>query len=61
MPVMIGVAGEAKVEAIFHPYQSLHRIDRGRVHANLSVPVHRHKSEGGVDGLVDNREIQTIG
>src|SRR3546814_3550535 len=32
--VVVGVAGKSDVEAILHPDQSLHRMRRGRVHAD---------------------------
>ena len=30
------------------------------VHANLTIPIHRHETEGGINGLVDDREVQPI-
>ena len=60
VPVMIGVAGEGKVKAVLHPDQSLHRIDRGRVHPYLTVPIHGHETKGRIDSLVDNREVQPV-
>jgi hypothetical protein len=47
MPVMVGVAGEREIKLILHANQSLHRIRRRRVHANLAVPIHRHETESG--------------
>ena len=60
VPVMVGVAGEGDVKAILHADQSLHRIGRGWVHADLAVPIHRHETEGRIDGLVDDREVQPV-
>ena len=60
VPVVIGVAGEGEVKAVLHPYQSLHRIGRGRVHADLAIPIDRHETERRIDGLVDDREVQPV-
>ena len=60
VPVVVGVAGEGDVEAVLHPDQSLHRIGRGWVHADLAVPIHGHETEGRIDRLVDNREVQPV-
>ena len=42
MPVVVSVAGKGKIKFILEADQSLHRIGRGRIHANLAVPIHRH-------------------
>ncbi len=60
VPVVVGVAGEGEVEAILQLDQSLHRIRRRRVHADLAVPIDRHEPEGRVDGLVDDGEVQPV-
>ena len=57
---MVGVAGEGDLESILQADQALHRIGRGRVHADLAVPIHRHETEGRIDGLVDDREVQPV-
>ena len=57
---MVGVAGEGDVEAILQADQPLHRIGRGWVHADLAVPIHRHETEGRIDGLVDDGEVQPV-
>ena len=44
----------------FRPIKLLHRIGRGWVHADLAVPIHRHKTEGRIDGLVHDREVQPV-
>ena len=38
----------------------LHCVGRGRIHANLTVPIDRHEPEGRIDDFVHDREIQTI-
>ena len=60
MPVVVGVAGEGDVEAILETDQALHGVGRGRIHANLTVPIDRHEPEGRIDDFVHDREIQTI-
>ena len=60
VPVMVGVAGKGDLEAILQVDQPLHRIGRGRVHADLAVPIDRHETEGRIDGLVDDREVQPV-
>ena len=49
VPVMVGVAGEGKVETILPPYLSLHRIGRGRIHAYL-ISVSPTPYSGGNSG-----------
>src|SRR3546814_5125926 len=51
---------KSDVEAILHPDQSLHRMRRGRVHADPAVPVQGHEREPGIDLLADHVEIQRI-
>ena len=58
--VMIRVAGEGEVKLILHPDQSLHGISGGWVHPYLTIPIHGHKPEGGINHFVDYGEIQTI-
>ena len=60
MPVMVGIACEGDLELILQADQALHRIRRGGVHADLTVPIHRHETEGGINGLVDDREVQPV-
>ena len=55
LPVMFGVAGECNLEAVLKAEQPLHRLGRRRVHADLAIPIRRHKTERPVDGLVDYR------
>src|ERR1700733_1488079 len=57
---MVGIAGKGKIEAILHPYQSLHRINRGRIHPYLTIPIHRHETKGWIDCFVDDGEIQPV-
>ena len=57
---MVRVAGEGDLEAILQADQPLHRIGRGWVHADLAVPIHSHETEGWVDGLVHDREVQPV-
>ena len=60
MPIVVGVAGESDLKAILNVYQALHRVRRGRVHANLSVPVERHEGEPGVHHLAHHLKIQFV-
>jgi hypothetical protein len=60
VPVVVGVAGKGDLEAILQADQPLHRIGRGWIHADLTVPIHSHKPEGRVDGLVHDREVQPV-
>ena len=60
VPVMVRVAAEGNLEAILQADQRLHRIGRGWIHADLAVPVDRHETEGRVDGLVHDREVQPV-
>ena len=45
VPVVIRVAGEGDAEAILEVDQVGHGIRRGRVHADLAVPIKRHEAE----------------
>jgi len=60
MTVMIRVAGESDVEFILQTNQTLHRIGRRGIHADLAVPIHRHETESGINGLVGDRKVQPI-
>ena len=60
VPVMVGVAGEGKIESVLHPDQPLHGVRGGGVHANLAVPIHGHKTKGGVNLFVDDGQVQTV-
>ena len=60
VPVMVGIAGEGDLELILQADQPLHRIGRGWVHADLAVPIDCHETEGRIDGLVDDREVQPV-
>ena len=60
VPFMIGVAGECNLEAVLKAEQPLHRLGRRRVHADLAIPIRRHKTERRVDGLVDYRQVPTV-
>ena len=57
---MVRVACKSNVEAILQADQPLHRVRRRWVHANPAVPINRHKTEGRIDGLVDDGEVQTV-
>src|SRR3546814_19190513 len=56
----LGVAGKSDVEAILHPDQPLHRMRRGRVHADPAVPVQGHEGKRRVDLLADHIEAKRI-
>ena len=60
VPVVVGVAGEGDIEAILQADQSLHRVGRGGIHADLAVPIDRHESESRIDRVVDDREVQPV-
>ena len=60
VPVMIGVAGECNLEAVLKAEQPLHRVRRRRCHADLAIPIRRHKTERRVDGPVDYRQVPTV-
>ena len=58
--VVIRVAGESHVETLFQTDQTLHRMARRWVHANLTIPVDGHETESRIDLFVDHFQIQTI-
>ena len=58
--VMVGVAGEGDVEAVLEGEQRLHRIRRGRVHADPPVPVARHEPERRIDRIVGDGEVEPV-
>ena len=60
VPVVVGVAGERNVEAVLHPDQSLHRVDRGGIHPDAPVPIHRHEPERLIHGVAHDRQIEVI-
>ena len=57
VPVMIGVAGKSDIEFILQYDEGLHRVLRGRIHADPSVPVQRHETEGRIDNIIHQGEI----
>jgi hypothetical protein len=60
LSVVVGVTRHGDRESILHVDQPLHRVGRGRVHANLAVPVDRHEAKRRIDGVVDDGEIQPV-
>ena len=60
VPVVVGVARESDVEAILHSDQRLHRIGRGWVHADATVPIDGHEPERRIDLVVDDVEVQAV-
>ena len=60
VPVVVGIARPGDVELILHVDQPPHRIGRGRVHADLAVPIDGHEPEGRIDGFVDDGEVQPV-
>src|ERR1019366_1614953 len=58
--VVVGVAGECDVVAVLQIDQPLHRVCRGRVHADAAVPVQAHEGEGRIDLLADNGEVEPV-
>ena len=57
---MVRVAGEGDLEAVLKADEPLHRVGRGWIHTDLAVPIHSHKAEGWVDGLVRDRKVQLV-
>ena len=60
VPVVVGIAGESNLKAVLDVDQALHCVRRGRIHANLSIPVERHESEPGIHRLAHHGEIQFV-
>ena len=60
VPVVIGIAGKGDVEAVLEADQALHGPGRGRVHADLSVPIDGHETERGINHGVHHRQIQAV-
>ena len=60
MAVVVGVAGKGDVVFVLEPDQSLHRVFRGGIHANVAVPVHRHESELRIDLVADYIQLQFV-
>src|SRR5512139_520889 len=60
MPVGIRVVGKGYVETLLEADHACHRIDRRRVHADLAVPIDRHKAEGRIDGVVHDLQIESV-
>ena len=60
MTVVVRVASEGDVVAIFQTDQALHRVSRRWIHADLAVPVHGHEAEGRVHVLADDREVNSV-
>ncbi len=60
VPVRVGVVGQRHVEGILQPQQRRHRVRRGRVHPDLSVPVDGHETEPWVDRGVDHVEVEFV-
>ena len=58
--VVVRVASEGHVKALTQAYQALHGIRRGRVHADLAVPVDGHEAEGRVDLGVHHFQVQLV-
>ena len=58
--VRIGVVGERDIEPVAHLDQACHRVGRGTIHPYFSVPIRGHEAEGRVDGVVDDRSLETI-
>ena len=60
MPVVVGIACPGDVEAVLQCDQTLHRIGRRAVHADLSVPVDGHEAKRGVHLVADHRERHLV-
>ncbi len=60
MAVVVGVAGKRDVERSLHVEQAPHRIRRGRIHADLPVPVDGHEAEGRIDLLADDLQVEPV-
>ena len=60
VPVGIGVVGKGDVEFFAHADQPRHRIGRGAVHPDFSVPIHGHEAEGRIDRIADQRRGKPV-
>ena len=60
MAIVIGVAGEGHIEAVLQSDQAAHGVRRRRVHADPPVPIQGHEAEGGIDGLVDHSQVESV-
>src|SRR6202040_154070 len=57
---MIRVARPRDIKAILERDEALHRVRRGTVHPDLSVPIHRHKSKGRIDDVAHDRQRNPV-
>ena len=60
VPIVIGIARKRDIELVLQADQALHGVGRRRVHADAAIPIERHEAEGGIDGVVDDGQIQSI-
>src|SRR5665811_1328591 len=58
----IGVVGEGDIEFLAQTDQPFHRIGRGAIHSDLSVPIDGHESKRRIDGVVHHgrRDLVTL-
>ncbi len=60
VPVVVGVARESDVEAILHSDQRLHRVGRGWIHTDATVPIDGYEPERRIDLVVGDAEVQAV-
>ena len=58
--IVIRVACPGDIETILERDQPRHRIRRGTVHPDLSVPIHRHESKGRIHDLAHDRQRNPV-
>ena len=58
--IVVRVAGEGHVEPLAQADQALHGVRRGRVHADLPVPVDGHEAEGRIDLGIHHFQVQLV-
>ena len=56
----IGVVAEGDIEIVLESDQAGHGVRRRTIHANLAVAVDRHERKGGVDPIVDHRQVEPV-
>src|SRR5450631_4243315 len=57
---MVRVAGERKIKTVLHSDQPLHRVRRGRIHANLAIPIHSHETKRRIDCLIHYCQVKAM-
>ena len=60
MPVVIGIGSPGNIEPIPQSNERCHGIRRRAIHANLAVPIHRHKAESLIDIRVHHFQLKAV-